>query len=558
MTKQSEILVQDIDHLGIIAGIVDEMGLVEEIDSLLGKPQQMQVSAGQVVKAMILNGLGFVSAPLYLFEQFFVGKATEHLIGAGVRPEHLNDDRLGRVLDKLHKAGLSQVFLKVALQACKKYHVSTSRVHLDSSSFHVDGEYASSAWQQRSAMATSDSASTPQEDEAEPRAIYITHGYSRDHRPDLKQFVMDLICTGDGDVPLYLRLADGNEADKAVFAHLMKEFQQQWTFEQIQVMVADSALYSEDNLKSLGELPWICRVPATLSQAKQLLQAEAELDWVASSLEGYHIAQQRSDYGGVEQRWLVVESEVRKQADLKQLEKRLNQHQERANKQLQALSRQEFSCEPDALKAAKRFERQLKFHALEAVEVIEQVHHEQAGRPRKDTQAKRVSYHLQATLVLKQTAIQAEVSCAGRFILATNITEPQQLSNHEVLQEYKAQQSSERGFRFLKEPLFFTSSVFVKSPKRLAALAMVMGLCLLVYSLGQRQLRQTLVVAGDSIKNQLGKATQSPTLRWVFQCFQAVHLLQVAGSKQVSNLSDERKWILRFLAPTCRQYYLLC
>lgn len=206
MTTQPEILVQDIDHLGIIAGIIDEMGLVEEIDRQLGTPQQQQVSAGQVVKAMILNGLGFVSAPLYLFEQFFVGKATEHLLGEGVRPEHLNDDRLGRVLDKLHRAGLSQVFLKVGLEACKKFGVSTSRVHLDSSSFHVDGEYAI-------AIAEPESRVQEQEDEAEPRPIHISYRYSRDHRPDLKQFVMDLICTGDGDLPLYLRLADGNEAD---------------------------------------------------------------------------------------------------------------------------------------------------------------------------------------------------------------------------------------------------------------------------------------------------------------------------------------------------------
>jgi len=54
------------------------------------------------MKAMILNGLGFLSAPLYLFEEYFVGKATEHLIGEGVLPEHLNDDRLGRELDKYH------------------------------------------------------------------------------------------------------------------------------------------------------------------------------------------------------------------------------------------------------------------------------------------------------------------------------------------------------------------------------------------------------------------------------------------------------------------------
>src|SRR5215210_7639682 len=91
--KALRIEVQDIDHLGIVAGIVDAAGLVEEIDRRLGAHPQEHLSCGQAVKAMILNGLGFLSAPLYLFEEFFSGKATEHLIGPGVRAEHLNDDR---------------------------------------------------------------------------------------------------------------------------------------------------------------------------------------------------------------------------------------------------------------------------------------------------------------------------------------------------------------------------------------------------------------------------------------------------------------------------------
>jgi transposase len=94
------------------------------------------------------------------------------------------------------------------------------------------------------------------------------------------------------------------------------------------------------------------------------------------------------------------------------------------------------------------------------------------------------------------------------------------LSDEDLLREYKAQQSTERGFRFLKDPLFFTSSVFLKSPQRVAALAMVMGLCLLVYSLGQRKLRQTLSQSKQSLKNQLKQPTQTPTLRWIFQGFQ--------------------------------------
>lgn len=93
---QPDIQVKDIDHLGIIADMIDEMGLVDAVNELVGTHTQEQVSTGHALKAMILNGIGFVSAPLYLFEQFFSGKATEHLMGSGVLPEHRNDNRLGR------------------------------------------------------------------------------------------------------------------------------------------------------------------------------------------------------------------------------------------------------------------------------------------------------------------------------------------------------------------------------------------------------------------------------------------------------------------------------
>jgi transposase len=139
----SHIRVQDIDHCGLIAGICDTMGLVEQLDRLLGTHPQEIVIPGQTVKAMILNGLGFVSAPLYLLEKFFVGKATEHLLGEGIRPEHLNNDRLGRILDKLYTFGLTELFVTVALSAARRFGVSLHSLHLDSSSLHVDGDYLS-------------------------------------------------------------------------------------------------------------------------------------------------------------------------------------------------------------------------------------------------------------------------------------------------------------------------------------------------------------------------------------------------------------------------------
>jgi transposase len=550
----AEISVQTVNHLGIIAGLVDEIGLVEQIDQFLGRHPKEVVSAGQVVKAMILNGLGIVSAPLYLFERFFEGKATEHLIGSGVRAEHLNDDRLGRVLDQLYLAGLTRLFVSIALKAAAQFGVATDTLHLDSSSFHVHGEYEANSTEVSFVVDKPASVDEESFEVATPKPIHITHGYSRDHRPDLKQFIIDLICSGDGDVPLYLRVADGNETDKAVFAQLMQEFRQQFSLDAL--MVADSALYSASNLKLVQGLRWISRVPLTVAEAKHLIHELDAQQFVATGMPGYRIAERDSLYGGVPQKWVIVESEARKQADIKQLQTSLDKLEQQLNQQLTQLCAQDFRCEADAFLAADRFAKKLKYHYLATVTVTKHSQHKKPGRPRKDAQPQ-VNYRLQATLALHQEAVENALASSGRFVLATNVTDSELLTTEQVLLEYKAQQSPERGFRFLKDPLFFTNSVFVKSPVRVAALAFVMGLCLLVYSLGQRALRHALVEAGETIPNQLGQPTQRPTLRWVFQCFQDVHLLLVTGVKQIANLTEQRRWILRFFSRACRQYYLL-
>jgi hypothetical protein len=62
----------------------------------------------------------------------------------------------------------------------------------------------------------------------------------------------------------------------------------------------------------------------------------------------------------------------------------------------------------------------------------------------------------------------------------------------------------------------------------------------------------------QTIDNQLGKPTTTPTLRWVFQCFMSIHLVTIAQTKQIANLTEERCWILKFFGAPCRKYYLLC
>jgi transposase len=114
MSPINKIDVQNIDHLGIIAAIIDDIGIVEIVDRELGSHPQEKVSAGQAVKAMILNCMGFLTAPLYLFSEFFTGKATEHLIGKGVKAEYLNESRLGRVMDQIYTYGITLLFVKIA------------------------------------------------------------------------------------------------------------------------------------------------------------------------------------------------------------------------------------------------------------------------------------------------------------------------------------------------------------------------------------------------------------------------------------------------------------
>lgn len=536
-----QIEVQNIDHLGIVAGIVDEIGLVEEIDHRLGTHSQEHISPGQALKAMILNGLGFVSAPLYLFEEFFVGKATEHLLAPGIRPEHLNDDRLGRVLDKLFEADPTRVFVDVALRAARHFGVRTESVHLDATSFHLHGQYATDQ----------------QEQQEKPTALRITHGYSRDHRPELKQFVVDLMQSGDGGIPLFLRVADGNEADQATFAKLMSDFKTRLDFDTL--FVADSALYSADELPTLNHLRWLCRVPQTIKETKTLLEEIPEEAFAESALEGYCLAEAKSEYGGVEQRWVVVQSAERQKAHNKRLEKKLDELDERLERRLRQLRRERFNCEADARKALDAFAKGLgRYHRLTTEGELMPVRgYQRPGRPRKDEEPEVVGYRIEANLSRDQAAITSARRRSGRFILATNVLESDQLGKEALLAEYKEQHRVERGFRFLKDPLFFTASVFVKTPERVAAIAMVMGLSLLVYALGERALRRALEEGGSSIRHQTGRPTQRPTLRWVFQLFQAVHLLSVDGTKRIANLTEERKHILGLLLPGCQRYYLL-
>ena len=542
--------VQDINHLGIIAGIIDEIGIVEIIDRELGTHPQEKVSAGQVVKAMILNCMGFITSPLYLFSEFFVGKATEHLIGLGVKAEYLNESRLGRVMDQLIEYGVTLIFVKISHKMSKRFGVSTKRSHLDGTSISVHGKYLTTEEGEENLV---------EDDSVEPVAITITQGYSRDHRPDLKQFTVHLITSEEEGIPLFMNVGDGNKTDQSAFPEVIKAFQAEWEGEQPELYVMDAAFYSEANLKEFGNsIQWISRVPATIRAAQELIQGLLPEQFsVQNDHKGYRFCTVCSTYADINQQWVVVESQQRMEADLKTLSKQVEKVLKEKEKTLKNLINKSFACEADALVAITEFEKTLNYHSLNEPKVLPHRHYLQRGRPNSDTQPTHHSFNVQANLVENAAVIAALRQQAGRFILATNSLDSQEWSDSDILREYKAQQPTERGFRFLKDPLFFASSIFLKNTKRIMALAMIMTLALMVYALGQRQLRRALDQANSTLPDQKGKPTSRPTLRWILQCFLSVHLVLLDHVKYQIKLTDRQDLILQFLGAASQKYYFL-
>lgn len=305
----------------------------------------------------------------------------------------------------------------------------------------------------------------------------------------------------------------------------------------------------------MSELKWLTRVPLSIKTAGELVESNRELQ--KSKLSGYATAEAMSEYGGVKQRWILVESQARRKSDIKQLDKKLEKIRQNCHQQLGVLAGQDFACVADGVAAAEKLSSQMKWHQLSEIQTIEKAHYATRGKPKAEALPDRISYRITAKVIPIDSEISAQRVRCGRFILATNILESAQLTADDALREYKEQQVTERGFRFLKDPLFFTSSVFLKSAKRIESLGMIMALCLLIYNLAQRQLRLALALAQETIPNQLGKPTNVPTLRWVFQCFMAVHLVSFQGVTQVVNLSPPRLHILNFFSPACQRYYLL-
>ncbi|MBI3961959.1 MAG: IS1634 family transposase, partial [Deinococcus sp.] len=275
-----------------------------------------------------------------------------------------------------------------------------------------------------------------------------------------------------------------------------------------------------------------------------------------SEREGYRSAEVSSRSGGVPQRWVVVESEERAERGGAQVAQRITREAAHRRKTWRQVERRRFHGEKDARAAFPRCAQGLRSHQVAAAQITTETYRPRRGRPRQG-EAPQYRYRVTGTLLRDEAAIARHTRRTGRFLLATNVGDAAALPPEVRLATYLGQPVVERGFHCLKDPRFFTARVFLKTPARVAALALVMGRCLLVYRLGERELRHGLAAQDAHLPDQQGQPTQRPTLRWIFQLFQAVHLVIVGAVRFVHGLTDERRYVLRFFSPECRRYYLL-
>jgi transposase len=532
------VTVERLDHLGIIAGVIKDLGIIEMIDARIVPDDQEDITTGEAVAGMILNGLGFSDRPLSLTPQFFANKPVALLLREGVSADHFNRFKLGRSLGKVFSYGCDLLFSDIAHPVCRQEGIDLRFNSLDTTSFALTGAY---------------------EPETDTQTIAIIHGYSKDHRPDLKQAVLELMVSQDGGVPLLSQSGDGNASDNSVFKERCEALIAQFkASDSPRYLIADAKVYTEANAPNLTCLPFITRIPETLKVTQQVIeQAWAWGEWQPLD---ETTSYQRVDlcHYGIAQRWRVVSSQEAGQRAKTTVAKAQAKEYEQVQKQLFHLQAQRFASGEAAHTALHKITSKLHYHQVEHASVTPHIQYARKGHPTPETPIKAIRWQVHASVVPDPAKITHRQQRKACFVLGTPIPDTA-LSDAEVIAGYKGQSAVEGGFRFLKDPVFFVSSLFVKKPSRIQGLLMVMPLALLVYSVAQRRMRNQLARHQETLPNQIGQPTSRPTLRWIFQLLEGINrvTLSVHGHVEtlIEGLTDLRRKILQLFGQKVCQIY---
>lgn len=521
-------------HYGLVAGAYDKLEIGELIDELIPKTKSHIVTHGQIVKSLVINGLAFIDRRLYLHPVFFKDVPTERFFGKGIEPGHFNDDTLGRTLDRIYEYGPTELFNQIVIKRLLKHDYGIHCIHVDTTNFSVYGDYDS---------------------DCDSRNMEITFGHPKDGRNDLKRFVLGMASDNRG-IPVFLQTFSGNESDKKAIIEMIDNLRKNLISSHKVYHIADNAFYTKANLQEMGDHTfWISRVTNSIGEAKEFLSSDETLQECEDKR--YSYAEKISDYAGIKQKWVLYSSNEMQKQKLKKYEIMLQKNLLDESKSLKKMKAREFACEADAFQEAEKWISDRRRYRYSSIEVcpVSKRNDGKKGRPKKDECLFQV-YKIRAEIEHDPEFVEKERCKLGRFILATN---DDKMDPDTLLREYKNQYKVERGFRFLKDKSFRIGEVFLKKESRIQALAMIMVLCLFIYSLVEFELRKKLQDSKETVTSQTNKQTERPTLKWVFFGFRRVRELRFSVEGEIkiviTNMEEELWKILRLMGRDYEKYY---
>ncbi len=537
-TNINEIDAKVINHLGLVSAMFNNLEIGELIDSVIPPDERNKLTVGDCVKVLVINGLGYTKKPLYLTAEFFKNKPIDRLIKKGITSKDINDDVLGRALDKLYEENLTLLFSQIAYRVANYLNIDVTKVHGDTSSKVMFGSYE------------------PSENQPE----IVKHGYSKDKRPDLKQVMFSLVVSNEGNLPLMGGIIPGNTSDTVHFREVVKTLKENIRLvNKDTIMVFDSKLHTEETVREMLGVKWVTRVPESSNLSKKILRKSLQKKLTELG-ENYSGVEFKVTHGKVKQRWLVVRSEEAHKSAMHSVPKNVEKEKKAFYARLKKMNTKGFACKSDAEEALEKEIKRLAFHKLSAIEIEETFKNLKAGRPTAHSPKKSI-FKLKVTLVEDPKKIENAIKIKSRFIVGTSVIEKRKLTSKELLKTYKDQHKVERGFRHLKNPLCMARAVYLKKQSRIVALGFIMLLGLLIYSAIEYATRRALVENDETIPNQLNKPTQNITARRLFEMFEDVIIITYQNGEilhqKVLNLRDDLKKILRLLGPEYCQMYLV-
>ena len=459
------------------------------------------------------------------------------MLGEDIDPERFSDYTLARTLDSLAAYGTGRIITELGIKAVRLFQLDTSAVSFDTTSTSVWGEYERN------------------EDEGGPK---ITRGHSKDHQPQLKQFMTELLCVDRG-VPVFSRTVDGNSSDKTLNNDMLqrigKLMQAHGLGPGAFVYVADSAMVTRDNLAELGDNRFISRLPANFSVCDQAIQEAINRNaWSepqviqeiaaspkrpAAQYKTYETAVTIDD---ASYRAVVVHSSAHDKRRQKKVERQLETSRKVLEKEIRKLQT-EFFCEADAQCAIDQARKHKS--ALHAVKGEVQTYAaRKPGRPPKDKPAPTVEkYRVAWSIEENQSAVADLIAQAGCFVLLTNVPQDD-LDSLSVLRTYKGQYGVESDFAFLKDPLV-VNDLFLKTPARIDALGLILVIALLVARLMEIHMRRYLDVHDETVIGLNNIKTSRPTFYAMTCCVLHIQVFLLKHQRLLKSDLSERQ--LQFL-----------